>query len=182
MQTNRRTLLTASLSLALLALSGCSTLPKDTTQYFSGRFSGKFERGGKTESLSGRYRYRVGAQTSTLDLMTPLYGILAQVEIDAKGARLLKGEEVVASAASAQDLMHKTVGLALPVEMLQNWLTGRPQYETRFVYVDENTFEQAGWRIVVRRRHEDGSAAVVAATALQSLYAGTTVTLTVDKE
>ncbi len=182
MQTYRRTFIIGGLSLSLLALSGCSTLSTDTAQYFSGRFSGKFDHGGKTESLSGRYRYRVGVHTSTLDLMTPLYGILVQVEIDAKGARLLKGEEVVAGAASAQDLMHQTIGLALPVEMLQNWLTGRPQYETRFVYVNENTFEQAGWRIVVRRRHDDGSAAVVAATALQFPYTGTTITLTVDKE
>lgn len=182
MNIHRRTYLIASLTVPLFVLSGCAVLPKNTMQYFSGRFSGKFQRNGKTESLTGRYRYRVAEHSSTLDLMTPLYGILAQVEIDAKGARLIKGEKTIAGAASAQELMHRTLGLALPVEMLQNWLVGRPQPEVAFTQSSENVFEQAGWRIAVRRRHADGTAAAISVWALTSDYSGTTLTLTVDKE
>lgn len=180
MQLSRRTWILGGLS--LLTLSGCSSLPLNSAECFSGRFSGRFERDGKTESLTGRYRYTVSGSETVLDLLTPLYGVLARVVIDKTGATLQKGEEIIARADSAQSLMLQSVGFALPVEMLQSWLAGTPQAGRSFSKIDDNGFEQAGWRILVKRRHTDLSPATISVTALQYPYIGTSLTLTVEKE
>lgn len=179
MHLSRRTWILAALS--LLTLPGCSSLPV-SAQRFSGRFSGKFKNNGKTESLTGRYRYTMADKQTVLDLLTALYGVVARIVIDRNGATLQKGDKIIAQADSAQSLMLESVGFALPVQMLESWLAGRPQAGQTFTTINDNAFEQAGWRIVVGRRHADFAPATISVTALQEPYIGTHLTLTVDKE
>lgn len=182
---NRRNALGVILGSAALVLSGCSTLaPKTTTQqtHYSGRFSGRFERAGKTETLTGRYRLTVSAEETVLDLLTPLYGVIGRITVTSTGAVLEKGGEIVAREASAEVLMNNTLGFALPLAMLQSWLEGRPHTATAFERIDEKTFEQSGWRIRTTRVKPDGTPAAVAVTALRYPYLGSSLTLTVDKE
>ncbi len=184
--TRRRLMLAAALTLstATLTLTGCSTLSGTGTvdvERFSGRFSGKFIRSGKSETLSGRYRCTQTPEDLTLELMTPLYGVLARVVVNEKGACLYKENEVLTCSASAEELMQKTVGFGLPVEMLDAWLKGRPSDKIASTRVSTNTFEQASWRIRILRFHPSGKPAVLELQALDPVFAGTRMNLTIEE-
>lgn len=180
----RRRLALALAAAGLLTLAGCSTLGERAVgvRLRSGRFAGVFVQDGRRENASGRWRLETGPQQTLLDLMTPLYGILARVRITARGAEIEKNGSVIATAPTAEELLERHLGLALPVALLEHWLDGRPGDQEPFRRTGSDAFEQSGWRVAVLRRHASGAAALVRLTALAGAFAGSDVRLTIDAD
>ena len=149
--------------LPAVLLSGCGILgaPADAV-VISGRFSGRISRDGRTQSASGRYRLTQTRKADVLELLTPLYGVLGRVTVSSAGAVLERGSQPPVEAPSAEALMQEAFGFALPVPMLKSWLAGRPAASAASRTISPESFEQAGWRVTVRRRLADGSPAVLA--------------------
>lgn len=140
---------------ACLLLAGCSGMrPEDLRFTRGGRFSAQYEgRGGSRETVSGRFLLQRFGDTTRLDLMTPLNGILARIEITPQGAFLSRSADGEAQrAGSAEELMRSTVGFSLPVEAIERWMT-----------TPEEEIAEYGWRIRVVRRSEKGEPQVIRA-------------------
>ena len=172
------------LSLGALTLAGCSPLPADTSRVRAGRFSLRAVKGDKTDSLSGRWRLLETADTLELTLMTPLYGILARIRVTPAGAELERpnktGENARDTAESAEALMQRHLGFALPTRMLSSWLSGRPWEGLSSARTAEG-FVQSGWSVTVRRTNENGEPALVALSQPENaLQAGLSLTLTIE--
>ncbi len=167
---------------ALAFLSGCTTLPQGK-RIRSGRFSAKVSHSEKTESVSGRWRLTESGRETTLELMTPLYGILARVTIDDSGAVFEKPNQEPVRATSAEALMESHLGFAVPLSTLSSWLEGKPSPGQPHTEADRKTFVQAGWRVTVKRRSETGGVTVLLAERAETAISATlTLTLTIDAE
>ena len=118
----RRTLL--SLSAAVLILGGCAA-----------RETPLFERSGRFSLVS-----------ISSNLMTPLNGILARIEVTTRGAVLQTArDEQSFSAPTAEELMERVTGISVPVEALEQWLT-----------TTDDQISEYGWSVRVLKRRSDG--------------------------
>lgn len=167
-----------------LLLAGCASVPMQGTTDRGGRFSAAVTRAGRRETVSGRWRLVETGRSTELTLMTPLYGILARVRLTDQGAELERptkeGDAAYERTASAEELMHRHLGFALPVDMLSAWLSGRPSGSAP-VEKTQTGFAQAGWSVAVRRTKPDGTPALLAVRQSETaLRAGISVTLTIE--
>lgn len=172
------------LLMPLLALGGCSAIHSTAERERSGRFSLQAIRGGQKETLTGRWRLRESSRFTELALMTPLYGILARITVSAAGATLERpnktGDNNLETASTAEELMQRHLGFSLPVDMLSSWLSGLP-WKERPVQQTQEGFSQSGWQVVIKRRKEDDTPALVSLTQPESpLQAGITVNLNIE--
>ena len=164
---NRRFILSAALLTPLL-IAGCAVPEADQLFSSAGRFSlSGTDAQGKTFAASGRYDLRRRAGLTRLDLLTPLHGILARIEVTPDGASLTRSQdEPPVTAPDAETLMRGLLGFSFPVDALERWLG-----DTR------SDFTEYGWRIRILQRFPDGSVKTVRASrALPAV----TVTLAVD--
>jgi len=124
----------------------------------AGRFSLVAASGVRHEAWSGRYAFRDEGGLRQVDLASPLGATLARCEWGPRGARLsvpegagLRTEE----GPDAQALALRLLGWPLPIELLPDWMAGRPgsgvpaQAATQDGSVD--SFTQAGWTVKVER-------------------------------
>ncbi len=156
----RRTLvrLLGGLGLAQIALlSGCATTPADR-RVFAGRFALTVAAPGKTENQTGRFRLTVrergeAAPDLELDLLTPLAGVLARIEVDSSGARLSRGiDETVAEGKDLDDLLSNVLGFTLPVREL---------FEVLAAPTTNDQLTTGEWEARIRARRPEGSARTV---------------------
>lgn len=156
----RRTLvrLLGGLGLGSIALlSGCATTPADR-RVFAGRFALSVSAPGKTENQTGRFRLTVrelgdAAPDLRLDLLTPLAGVLARIDVDASGAKLSRGiENTVAEGKDLDELLLNVLGFTLPVQELFDVLTA-PTGSDRLTTGE--------WEARIRARRPEGSARTV---------------------
>ena len=129
---NRRTLLAGTGLLALWQLSGCATVVPESDLRFASR--GRFtlaltDASGKRENLSGKFSFKRTDRYTRLDLLTPLNGVLARIELkDGLASFSRDPNEEPLSAPDVETLMTETVGFSMPVTALEEWAlsTGTP--------------------------------------------------------
>ena len=117
---NRRFILSAALLTPLL-IAGCAVPEADMFFSSAGRFSlSGTDAEGKTFTASGRYDLRRRAGLTRLDLLTPLHGILARIEVTPDGASLTRSQdEPPVTAPDAETLMRGLLGFSFPVDALE---------------------------------------------------------------
>lgn len=140
----RRSLLTGVGSLVLLQLAGCSTVSVEPDLRFAtrGRFTLVLTNlSGERENLSGNFSFKRTDVFSRLDLLTPLNGILARIELRDGMASFSKDlNDAPITAPDIETLMERTVGFSMPVEALEEWALA------------SNTPEGYGWIVRVMKR------------------------------
>lgn len=161
-----RALALAAALLATALLAGACTslpLPSSTQRSYAGRFSLAVTPAGagaqaQRSAWSGRFWLAVGAQSLTLDLVSPLGATIARFETDRREARLLvpaDGGLRVERGTDAQALSEQILGWSLPIEGMPDWVEGRPSSSRPFraLPADDGNerFEQDGWSVTVER-------------------------------
>jgi len=154
-----------ALALAALLLGACASLPQPSgaERSYAGRFSLAVTPAGDDSKVqrsawTGRFWLAVGAQSLTLDLVSPLGATIARFETDRREARLLvpaDGGLRVERGADAQALSEQVLGWSLPIEGMSDWVEGRPSGARPFhaLPADDGNerFEQDGWSVTVER-------------------------------
>lgn len=148
--------------LACLCLSACLTLgprpepvtrpPLESITGFSltGRLSIRQE--GKSYHVGIQWQH--DADHDSIFLTGPLGQGLAELESDARGARLTTSDQKTATAATADELARELLGFDLPLSALPAWVLGRPQ-------------TVAEWQVNVLRRESDADDALPALLELK---------------
>ena len=117
--------------------------------------------------MNGRFSLRRTSAGLRLNLMTPLNGILASIEVTPSGAVLETSQnESPLRAATAEELMLRTTGVAVPVETLERWLTMKGDRASEY-----------GWSVRVLKRRDDGMPGTIRASST-----GVSLTLTMDED
>lgn len=133
----RRALLAAAL--AVMALSGCSTLPQSSNtasvasgaarQYHqaidvSGRLSIRYQQDGKEQAVHGSFTWAQDKQETVITLLSPLGQTLATINIAADQATLKQSGQPARSASDVDALTVQALGWPLPIAGLRDWLQG----------------------------------------------------------
>ena len=163
----RRTLL--SLSTVVLMLGGCAT--KEIPLFERrGRFSFvSFSPAEKREAVNGRFSLWRTPASLNLNLMTPLNGILARIEVTPRGAVLQTArDERSFSAPTAEELMTRATGISIPVETLEQWLT-----------TTDDQIAEYDWSVRVLKRRSDGMPGTIRASSADSAVS---LTLIMDED
>ena len=159
----RRILLALPAAAAVLTLAGCVTGQPPLFERY-GRFA---PASGEREAVNGRFSLRRTSAGLRLNLMTPLNGILASIEVTPSGAVLETSQnESPLRAATAEELMLRTTGVAVPVETLERWLTMKGDRASEY-----------GWSVRVLKRRDDGMPGTIRASST-----GVSLTLTMDED
>lgn len=114
---------------ALALLGACATPP--AARHTGGQppeffiLEGRFSLRDRDSAQQGRLRWRHEDAGERLLVQDPLGGGVAELAVDAFGARIELTDGTVRSAASAETLMAELTGIALPVRELARWLSGR---------------------------------------------------------
>ncbi|MBJ7310293.1 outer membrane lipoprotein LolB [Rugamonas sp. CCM 8940] len=167
--------LLSSLPSALLCgalLSSCATLAPPSgapvaayraTLELSGRLSVNYSRDGKAESLSGKFNWTQTPQRVDVSLASPLGQIIAAISVTPRQATLTQAGKAPRTADDIDSLSAQTLGWALPVSGLRDWLQG---YATaadgsRFVAspAHDSVTTRDGWRLRYVSWQEEGAAA-----------------------
>ena len=149
----RRILLALPAAAAVLTLAGCVTGQPPLFERY-GRFAlVSTSASGEREAVNGRFSLRRTSAGLRLNLMTPLNGILASNESPLR-------------AATAEELMLRTTGVAVPVETLERWLTMKGDRASEY-----------GWSVRVLKRRDDGMPGTIRASST-----GVSLTLTMDED
>ncbi|AEK60449.1 putative Outer-membrane lipoprotein, precursor [Collimonas fungivorans Ter331] len=126
-------------ALAIMALSGCSTLPQSSNtasvasgaarQYHqaidvSGRLSIRYQQDGKEQAVHGSFTWAQGKQETVITLLSPLGQTLATINIAADQATLKQSGQPARSASDVDALTVQALGWPLPVAGLRDWLQG----------------------------------------------------------
>ncbi len=150
----RRTLLSLPIATAILALGGCA-YKQPLLFKRSGRFSlVTTSTSGEREAVNGRFSLYRTSDSLHLDLMTPLNGILASIEVTPSGAVLTTAQDdAPVTASNAEELIRLTTGVTVPIEALERWLTMTGDRASEF-----------GWLIRVLNRRADGTPGTIRAS------------------
>ena len=172
-----RRLLLGSL-FAALCVTACSLTPQNA-RVRRGKFSLFVKTPQEQRNEQGRYELSEFAGTTQLDLITPLGGVLARVTLTDQGA-VLEYSDKRSEARTAEELMQRELGFALPLSMLSSWLDGVPDPAFPFGRQSEDAFEQRGWSISVRRRNASGEAQLISASTPMPTGGILRITLTAE--
>ena len=149
----RRTLLAAAAAfgtLNVLTLTGCVLTPP-SAKTWRGRFSLRAtDLSGRTQAQTGRFELLDAPALSRLDLLTPLSGILARIEITPTGASFRRSlTEEAEEDHDVDALCRRLIGFPLPVEALFELL--------RAGATAPNTSASEEWRCRIQERMADGT-------------------------
>ncbi|MBL8448643.1 MAG: outer membrane lipoprotein LolB [Dechloromonas sp.] len=118
---------------AALLLAGCASLPpssadRDSVGDFAldARFALRSERPGEPPAhASGRLSWTHEAGRDSILLSSPFGQGLAEITVDADGARLRSGDGRLRQASDPATLVREATGYTLPLGELPAWLLGR---------------------------------------------------------
>lgn len=147
----------AALLLAVL-LSGCATSPRAPVNAapapaFS--LSGRLFASDGVRKFTAALRW-TQAGSSRILLTTPLGQTVASIDADDSGARLTAANGRQYSAGSLSELVRRSLGLALPLEYLPWWVSGRAAPDTPAEATSEDGFSQHGWTVRYGARDDSG--------------------------
>lgn len=122
------------------------------TENYSGRFAANYVRYGRNEGVQGSFRWQEQGRNVRLDLVSPLGQTLAVITSTPSGATLDLPNEAPRNAPEVDSLMEQSLGFALPVSGLRDWIHGRPTAgapanATRDVKGRLDTLTQNGWTV-----------------------------------
>jgi outer membrane lipoprotein LolB len=145
---NRRT---AQLSLLALWLAGCASPPPAPPQGWSGKLGYQTEasNGQRAQAGSALFELQGDAQEGSLLLNSPLGTALAQARWNSQGLWLedSQGPRRFANMGELGEALGNALqGPALPLQLLFDWLQGRPNPTLPHETLDVG-FEQEGWRV-----------------------------------
>lgn len=157
LKSKRRLLLSGGLS---LLLAGCSTLPtSDQSEQIKGRFSALIQATptSQKEAVSGKFTLVKSPQLTRLDLLTPLNGILARIEVTPTQATFVRRiQDTPIVGRNAQELTTRLLGFPIPVELMNAVLNQNIQASR----IDQ-------WDLEVQTRYPNGSAKRIKLTRIQ---------------
>ena len=149
----RRILLALPAAAAVLTLAGCVTGQPPLFERY-GRFAlVSTSASGEREAVNGRFSLRRTSAGLRLNLMTPLNGILASIEVTPSGAVL-------------ETSQNESPLRAATVETLERWLTMKGDRASEY-----------GWSVRVLKRRDDGMPGTIRASST-----GVSLTLTMDED
>jgi outer membrane lipoprotein LolB len=93
---------------------------------YSGRFSANYVRHGRDEGVQGSFQWHEQGRNVRLDLISPLGQTLAIVTSTPTGATLDLPNEPPRNAPEVDTLLEQSLGFALPVAGLRDWIHARP--------------------------------------------------------
>ncbi|WP_211959447.1 lipoprotein insertase outer membrane protein LolB [Cupriavidus plantarum] len=122
------------------------------TENYSGRFAANYVRYGRNEGVQGSFRWQEQGRNVRLDLVSPLGQTLAVITSTPSGATLDLPNEAPRNAPEVDSLMEQSLGFALPVSGLRDWIHGRPAAgasanATRDTKGRLDTLTQSGWTV-----------------------------------
>lgn len=131
---------------SLIMLAGCSVWAPQPRHEQNGRFSVTYLTDEGTRTENGRFSYRETQAAQQLDLLTPLNGVLARIEVTPKEACLSRGttQESVCRA-SAEGLMTELLGFSFPL-----------QAAAELFKTGQTPRDDPNWTILIRSHHPDG--------------------------
>jgi len=167
----------ACLGFALL-LSACATTPP-----LSGALSGT-ERHGRfalkatspfeePKAIQGNFLWQQTTDGWVLFLKSPMGATLAKLSVDAAGATLQRTDAPDQRANSPTVLMRQTLGEAVPVDALSDWIGGRLGDRANIAGVVRDdqgrvtAFEQQGWQVNFARYDSVGPTRMTLSTQAQ---------------
>lgn len=118
-------------ALSALWLGGCATAPEIPTALPSAAsldafaLEGRFSLYQDTRGYSGRLSWTHTPAASEVLLSSPLGQGVAEIAVDAGGARLKTGDGKVYAAPDVDTLTRDVLGYALPLAQLADWVRGR---------------------------------------------------------
>ncbi len=115
--------LTACAPLAPLEASRAAPRPLLSAFVLDGRLSATDGR----QAASGRVEWEHAPQADRLTLLSPLGQVVARLDSDAAGARLLSADGSRREAPSADALLPEVLGIELPSARLPRWVQGAPE-------------------------------------------------------
>lgn len=150
----------AGLTAILLAvlLSGCVTAPRTPVNAVPAPV---FSLSGRLFASDGARRFTAAlrwtqAGSSRILLTTPLGQAVASIDVDNSGARLTAANGRQYSAGTLSELVRRGLGLALPLEHLPWWVSGRAAPDTPADATTEDGFSQHGWTVRYGARDDSG--------------------------
>ncbi len=145
-------------SLTAALLTACAT-PRAPTQagavpWTSGRISVRIEAGAtqSAQGVSAAFELRGDGDSGELRLISPLGSRLAAARW-APGLATLETPQGEQRYATLDELSRQTLGEALPLAALPDWLNGRPWPAAAHTENDAG-FEQLGWQVLLTKRAE----------------------------
>lgn len=120
-----RRLMLAAVASAGLWLAGCAQPPALTDApplAWAGRLAVQVE-GHPSQSFSAGFELQGSPQAGQLVLLSPLGSTIAQLQWDAREARLMRGGDI-RNAPSLDLLLHELTGTDIPVAAMFGWLQG----------------------------------------------------------
>ncbi|MBF6631740.1 MAG: outer membrane lipoprotein LolB [Comamonas sp.] len=149
----RRTATIIALGFILL---GCSTPPPsklpltDIEHLWSGRLGLQVhDPMAQEQSFSASFQLKGSTDQGSLDVFTPLGSQLAKLEWHIGAAQLQQGNRITRSE-SLQELLQLSLGTALPIQAMFEWLEGRPADASGWV---ANLSRYSDGRIAAQRTH-----------------------------
>lgn len=148
--------------LALVTLSlatSCSTLqPLARTErnfydiiLIHGRFSSNFEQNSRLQSVQGRFQWHQNGHDINIDLLSPLGQTVARISIVPGLAKIQQSGKETQVASNITELTEQTLGWALPVSGMRDWLQGFNRSRTSELQTatpsGTEIFDTDGWRI-----------------------------------
>lgn len=145
--------LLAPLLLSAALLAGCAT-PPSPPRYegtVSGRMSLQVAASAKAMAshFTGGFELQGDAGSGRFDLLSPVGTLVARATWQ-PGQVVLEAEGRSTRFGSLEELARRTLGEAVPLEALADWLRGRPWPGAPHLPRD-GFFEQGGWQIETRR-------------------------------
>ena len=143
----KRRFLAAAMAV-LASVSACTSVPRTEAVYdgvsWAGRLALRID-GTQPQSVSARFELRGQPNGGRFGLVTPIGTQLMQADWSAQGARLRlpDGERLYPD---MEALTRDSLGEALPVGALFDWLQGRPVAGTAFT-ATATGFAQSGWEV-----------------------------------
>lgn len=118
----------------------------------TGRFAANYVRYGRDEGVQGSFHWREQGDNVRLDLISPLGQTLAVVTATPSGATLDLPNEPPRNAPQVDALLEQSLGFALPVAGMRDWLRARPApgapaNATRDAQGRLETLSQNGWTV-----------------------------------
>lgn len=149
----RRWLLAAGGGIGLAVLSGCASLSGDRSGAISGRLAMHVDAsaGAPERNLSALFELKGSGDRGELQLTSPLGTGIAQARWQPRSATLVTSEGM-RDYASLADLAEETLGEAIPLGALFDWLRGRPSADQPSQpLAGGEGFEQMGWTVDLAR-------------------------------
>ncbi|MEB0029896.1 lipoprotein insertase outer membrane protein LolB [Undibacterium sp. RTI2.1] len=117
-----------------LTLSGCASTPRQTNaspdrQYqenlqINGRISVQYQQNDKEQTLPGSFEWQQTATSTNITLLSPLGQVIATIQQTPTGASLQQVGKATRYASDLDSLLNDSLGWALPVSGLRDWLQG----------------------------------------------------------